>query len=230
MEKPLKRSATNTDDSPPRTGNRVRMVTTVFSLFIAVGVAMQLIARKDDEMNAIGVARVTECDRLAAHPSDTQKLSPGVTQPEVNIPVARKACEDALKKAPSDGRILYQLGRTYFYNKDYDRGIAYFRQSDAAGYAQGQFVLGLILVQGNGTEPDTCAGGALWVKAARQRHLYSKIFLANNWLDGMFAECNLPITEQEIDGMASAAEELADTATQHEDVATMRKNWESRKR
>ena len=42
MEKPLKRSATNTDDSPPRTGNRVRMVTTVFSLFIAVGVAMQL--------------------------------------------------------------------------------------------------------------------------------------------------------------------------------------------
>jgi len=206
------------------------MVTTVFSLFIAVGVAMQLIARKDDEMNAIGVARVTECDRLAAHPSDTQKLSPGVTQPEVNIPVARKACEDALKKAPHDGRILYQLGRTDFYNKEYETGIAYFRQSDAAGYAQGQFVLGLILVQGNGTEPDTCAGGALWVKAARQRHLYSKIFLANNWLDGMFAECNLPITEQEIDGMASAAEELADTATQHEDVATMRKNWESRKR
>ena len=230
MEKRIKISAgfNRPGQSAPRTGSKIRMVTAIFGLFVAIIAATQLIAREDDE--SVRAARVTDCDRLAAHPSDTQKLAPGVVQAEVDIPTARKACQNAHDQSPNDGRILYQLGRTYFYNKDFEKGIAYFRLSDAAEYAQGQFVLGLILVQGNGAEPDTCTGGALWIKAARQRHLYSKIFLANNWLDGMFAECKFNITEQEIEGMVSAAEELADTSTQHEDVDTMRKNWESRKR
>ncbi len=230
MEKRVKRNVGfgRSDEDLTRPQSKLRTASTILAFFIALGAGLQLMMKPDDTI--VGAARVTECDRLAAHPSDTQKIAPGVPQPEVNIPVARKACQEALKQDPSNGRLLYQYGRTYFYNKEYERGIEIFHQSDAAGYAQGQFVLGLILVQGNGTEPDTCAGGALWVKAARQRHLYSKIFLANNWLDGMFADCNLSITEQELDGMVSAAEELADTTTQHEDVAMLRKNWESRKR
>ena len=230
MEKRIKISTglNRPGQSAPRTGSKVRMVTAVFGLFVAIIAATQLIARKDDESG--GTSRVTDCDRLAAHSSDTQKLAPGVVRDEVDIPNAQKACQIALDQSPGDGRILYQLGRPYFYSEDFEKGIAYFRQSADAGYAQGQFVLGFILMQGNGTEPDICSGGALWVKAARQRHLYSKIFLANNWLDNTFAECTLNITEQEIDGMVSAAEELADTPTQHGDVATMRKNWEGRKR
>jgi len=228
MEKRLKRSGGMQGDARAK-GGKIRMTATVLGLFIAIGAAGQLILQKSEDV-ASATLRVTDCDRLAAHPSDTQKLAPGVIQTDVNIPLARQACERALKQNPNDGRLLYQFGRTYFYDKQYERGIEFFRQSDAAGYAQGQFVLGLILVQGNGAEPDTCAGGTLWIKAARQRHLYSKIFLANNWLDDMFADCNLPIAEQEIDGMVSAAEELADTPSQHDDVAMLRKNWESRKR
>jgi TPR repeat protein len=214
---------------PKSNGRKVRMAATVIGLFIAMGAAGQLILQKTEDIEP-GTQRVLACDRLAAHPSDTLKLSPGVAQADVDIPRARQACEQALKQNPNDGRLLYQYGRTFFYDKQLERGIEIFRQSDAAGYAQGQFVLGLILIQGNGVEPDTCAGGALWVKAARQRHLYSKIYLANNWLDGMFTDCNLAITEQEIDGMVSAAEELADTPTQQDDVAMLRKNWEGRKR
>ncbi|MDX2144584.1 MAG: hypothetical protein SFV19_14610 [Rhodospirillaceae bacterium] len=209
-------------------GGRLRFAFTVLALLITLGVVLPQLYRERDDLTE--GAKVTDCDRLAAHPSDTQRLAPGVTQAEVEIARARKACHQALDAAPGDGRILYQLGRTYFYDRDYERGIGYFRQSAAAGYAQGQFVLGLILVQGNGIEPDTCAGGALWVKAARQRHLYSKIYLANNWLDGMFSDCDLAVTEQELDGMVSAAEEFADTETQKDDVATLRKNWENRKR
>jgi TPR repeat protein len=126
---------------------------------------------------------------------------------------------------PGNGRIFYQLGRTYFYNRELERGIAYFRQSADAGYAQGQFVLGLILMQGNGIEPDACAGGKLWLGAARQRHLYSKIYLGQNWLDGLFAECDLGVTRQELDGLVSAAEELADTEIQRDDLAQLKKNW-----
>jgi TPR repeat protein len=204
------------------------MAFTILALLVALGGVVPRLTQ--DTLDSAGVAKVSDCDRLAAHPSDTQRTAPGVSQSDVDIPRARQACQRALAENPGDGRMLYQLGRTYFYDKDYERGIAYFRQSDAAGYAQGQFVLGLILIQGNGTEPDTCAGGELWVKAARQRHLYSKIYLTNNWLDGMFGECNLGVTEQEIDGMISAAEELAETETQRDDLAMLKKNWSARPR
>lgn len=230
MEKRTKHSPSLAgDDDRLRSSRKMRTASTIIALFIALGAGLQIIMRRDDLVGG-PANKVTECDRLAAHPSDTQKLAPGIGQADVNIPAARKACQQALAANPGDGRTLYQLGRTFFYERDYEPGIAYFRQSDAAGYAQGQFVLGLILVQGNGTEPDTCAGGALWVKAARQRHFYSKIYLANNWLDKMFAACDLGITEQEIDGMVSAAEELADTPNQKDDVVMLRKNWNSRKR
>lgn len=231
-----KRSKRNSDDTNGNAGgafgssNRTRMVTTVLVLFIALGLGFQIIARRDDLVPDPTVAKVTDCDRLAAHPSDTQKLSPGVAQPQVNIPAAKQACHAALTASPGDGRVLYQLGRAYFYNEEKDQGIAYFTQSDAAGYAQGQFVLGLIYSQGNGIDPDMCQAGRLWVKAARQRHLYSKIFLVSNWMDGLFADCNLAITPQELDGMVSQAAELADTPEHQDDVTQLRTNWDKRKR
>lgn len=209
--------------------HRMRMASTIVVLFIAIGMGLQLLSRKDDLL-AVNTSKVTDCDRLAAHPSDPEKLAPGVAQADVNIPVAKAACERAHAESPNDGRILYQLGRTYVYNQEFEQGIAYFRQSDTAGYAEGQFVLGLVLVQGYGTEPDMCGGGHAWVKAARQRHLYAKVYLINNWLDGLFSGCNLDITEQEMDGMVSIAEEMADTEHQKDDVAILRKNWDSRKR
>ncbi|MBL8642332.1 MAG: sel1 repeat family protein [Rhodospirillaceae bacterium] len=234
MEKRTRHTAGATNGSESKGGffggNRTRMATTVLALLIALGLGFQIIARRDELVTAPTVAKVTDCDRLAAHPSDTQKLSPGVEQPKVDIPAAKKACHAALTASPGDGRILYQLGRSYFYNDEKDQGIAYFKQSDTAGYAQGQFVLGLIYSQGNGIEPDMCEAGRLWVKAARQRHLYSKIFLANNWMDGLFADCALEITEQELDGMVSQAAELADTQNRQDDVAMLRENWDKRKR
>ncbi len=209
---------------------RTRMAMTVFVFFIALALGFQIIARRDELLPEASASKVTECDRLAAHPSDTERLSPGVEQPEVNILAAKKACHDALKSAPGNGRILYQLGRAYFYNDEKDKGIGYFKQSDTAGYAQGQFDLGLVYAQGNGIAPDICQAGALWLKAAHQRHLYSKIVLINNWMQGQFKGCDLPLTEQELDGMVSQAIELANADTEQDDVRQLRRNWDQRKR
>jgi tetratricopeptide (TPR) repeat protein len=206
------------------------MATTVFALFIALALGFQIIARHEELAPEAYALKVTECDRLAAHPSDTQKLSPGVEQSNVDIQAAKKACHEALEKAPGDGRILYQLGRAYFYNDEKDKGIGYFKQSSAAGYAQGQFVLGLVYFQGNGIEPDVCAAGELWLAAAHQRHLYSKIFLVSNWMDRMFKGCNLQLTEQELDGLVFQAVELANTEKEHDDVRQLRRNWDQRRR
>lgn len=210
--------------------NRVRLASTIAVFFITAGLAVKLLGSAAGEAEDVATAKVTDCDRLAAHPSDPQKLAPGVEQKEVDVPRAKAACLKAFAANPTDGRTLYQLGRTYFYGGEFDPALDYFRRSDAAGYAEGQFVLGLVLVQGNGVEPDLCAGGASWVKAARQRHVYAKIYLVNNWLDGLFAGCDLGITEQEMDGMVSAAEEMAETPRQKDDVTTLRANWSARKR
>jgi hypothetical protein len=208
---------------------RMRTVSSVAALLFTLYFALPYVFRDPDDPVVNG-QRVTECDRLAAHPSDTQKIAPGVAQDQVDIPRARIACQKAVGEDAGNGRLLYQLGRTYFYAREFEPGINYFRKSADLGYPQGQFVLGLILMQGNGTEPDSCAGGQLWLAAARQRHLYSKIYLTQNWLDGLFADCGMTITDQEIDGFVSAAAELADTDRARDDVAQMKANWESRKR
>ncbi|MDX2223302.1 MAG: hypothetical protein SFV21_11160 [Rhodospirillaceae bacterium] len=216
------------DDARGALSGKIRAISTAFALLLALYLVMPYVFREPLDSSEAG-ARVTQCDRLAAHPSDTQKLAPGIAQADVDIAAAKQACHAALDQNPGDGRTLYQLGRGYFYNDEKDQGIAYFRQSAAAGYAQGQFVLGLILMQGNGAEPDTCAAAKLWIDAARQRHLYSKIYLGQNWLDGTLAGCALDLTEQELDGMVSAAEALADTQQQIDDVAMLRANWDARR-
>jgi TPR repeat protein len=216
------------DDGRGGLSGKIRAISTAFALLLALYFVMPYIFREPQDQVTAG-SRVTDCDRLAAHPSDTQKLAPGIEQADVDIAAAKRACHAALADNPGDGRTLYQLGRGYFYNDEKEQGIAYFRQSAAAGYAQGQFVLGLILMQGNGTEPDTCAAGRLWIEAARQRHLYSKIYLGQNWLDGTLADCALDLTEQELDGMVAAAEALADTPQQKDDVAMLRANWDARR-
>jgi TPR repeat protein len=205
------------------------MATTVLVLLIALGMAFQIIARREELAAASNASKVTDCDRLAAHPSDTQKLAAGVAQADVKIATARDACHKALAASPGDGRILYQLGRTYFYDGQLQDGIAYFEQSAEAGYAQGQFVLGLIYVQGNGVEPDACRGGDLWMKAARQQHLYSKIFLVNNWLDGFFQGCGLDVIEDDLKAFVMQARDLADTPKAEEDVITLQANWDARR-
>ena len=198
-------------------------------LLITLAFAMPYVFPKPGDPVVNG-QRVTECDKLAAHPFDTQKIAPGIAQDQVDIPRARAACLRAVGEQPGNGRLLYQLGRTFFYAREYTPGIGYFEKSAAAGYPQGQFVLGLIFMQGNGTEPDACAGGRLWLSAARQKHLYAKIYLTQNWLDGLFDECALETTDQEMDGFVSAAEELIGTETQRDDVAQMKRNWADRRR
>jgi TPR repeat protein len=172
-----------------------------------------------------GTVRVTACDRIAAHPSDTQKIAPGVEQDQVDIAKGKQACTAALKQQPGDGRTLYQLGRMFFYDKDTATGVDLFRQSAAAEYPQGMFVLGLVLIQGNGAEPNTCEGGRLWLKAARARHLYSKLYLANNWRDGMFKDCGLDTNDAEIARMLTAAEELIESPSEKDDVDQAKANW-----
>ncbi|NKB43970.1 MAG: hypothetical protein GKS03_06780 [Alphaproteobacteria bacterium] len=178
--------------------------------------------------SALAQAPQTACDRLAAHPSDTQKSAPGVEQEDFDIPAARSACRDALAAYPDEGRFAYQYGRSFFYEDKYEAALPYFEQAAESGHAQGQLVLGLVLMGGYAGDPDTCAAGRWWLAGARQNHLYSKIYLIQNWIDDLFEDCDLKLTESEANDMIKAAAKLASTPQARDDVAQLQDSWSQR--
>ena len=167
----------------------------------------------------------TLCDDLAAHRSDTQKMAPGIEQENYDIPAGRAACAEAIAQYPNEGRFHYQYGRSYFYNDDYEAALPHFERAAELGSAQGQLVLGLVVMGGYAGDPDVCRAGQLWLSAARQNHLYSKIYLLQNWLDDMFDACGLDLTSDEADAMLARAEELATWDQARDDVAQLKSVW-----
>lgn len=176
----------------------------------------------------LAAAPQTQCDLLAAHPSDTQKAAPGVEQEDFDIPKARTACRDALDTYPNEGRFAYQYGRSFFYDGDYGAALPYFKQAAAAGHAQGQLVLGLVLMGGYAGDPEICEAGRWWLAGARQTHLYSKIYLLQNWIDGLFAECGLDLTDLEAAQMIEDAESLVTTDQARDDLEQLKDGWATR--
>jgi hypothetical protein len=64
---------------------------------------------------------VTDCDWLAAGPTDSQrpKSVPGVDFKQINIGSAVVACREAVNKYPDVARFSFQLGRVLDVSKDY---------------------------------------------------------------------------------------------------------------
>ena len=132
---------------------------------------------------------VTACDELANHPSDPAKVTPGVAQEDVDTTAAKQACAEALASDPTNGRFLYQYGRAHFYEADYENGPRIIRQSADTGYAQGQFVYGLILAGGYIGDVDFCEVGRWWQLAADQGHFWAQVYFIDNALEGIFEDC-----------------------------------------
>ena len=85
---------------------------------------------------------ITECDKLASHGSDPEKIAPGVSESGMNKAAAQAACEAAVAKDPNNRRLRYQLGRAYFYDGKVAKGIPHLEFAANAGSQQAQFVLG----------------------------------------------------------------------------------------
>jgi hypothetical protein len=211
-------------EAPSDNGRRrLRMALTAAAMLFSLFVIYPIIEKTMDREAAVGAVQVTDCDRLAAMPSDTQKLAVGVRQAELNVAAARAACHKALTAHPDDGRILYQLSRTYSAGGDAATGFHYLQKSAEAGYAQGQFVLATTLIREG--DAQICGGGAYLVRAARQRHFPSKIALAMDWLNGPLKACGLDVTDSEITQMLSATGEMASTLDEKTELAAVEAKW-----
>lgn len=79
-------------------------------------------------------APVTSCDRLAAHPADTQRVVEGVAWDLMDGRAAVRACEDAVQRFPQELRFQYQLGRALLRSKRRDEGLPYLFDVAEKGY------------------------------------------------------------------------------------------------
>ena len=138
---------------------------------------------------AQAVKEVSECDRLAAHPSD-QNLAAGVSgvdfdklDPALAIP----ACEQALKQLPGDPRYQFQLARSLVKANRNLEALKFYRLAAEQDYAAAEGSLGLMYYQGRGVPQDDAEAVNWFRKAAEQGHapaqrtlgfMYARAFLS----------------------------------------------------
>lgn len=93
-----------------------------------------LTATSGGALRSEAAAPVTSCDRLAAHPADTQRVVEGVAWDLMDARGAVRACEDAVQRYPQELRFQYQLGRALLRSKRRDEGLPYLFDVAEKGY------------------------------------------------------------------------------------------------
>jgi TPR repeat protein len=188
----------------------------VFPLQVVMGVVLLspplAVAAAED---AAVATTVTECDRLAAHPSDPDKVTAGVPTAEVRgwNDAAIWSCRQAVKRHPDDPRQRYQLGRALFYAGERAEALEHLAVSASGKHRQAQFVLGLMYTDGvpGILDVDACTALELWRDSAARGHFAARVALGRDWARGAYRACeDVPSAAQVDAWLASARSESAD--------------------
>ncbi|NKB43664.1 MAG: hypothetical protein GKS03_05235 [Alphaproteobacteria bacterium] len=152
---------------------------------------------------------ITECDALASHPEDPDRIAPGVD--DVLLLAGRAACEAAVAEDPENRRLRYQLGRVLFYAGDTSESMPHLEFAAESGSKQAQFVLGYIIDEAlQGLKRDACKVEDLWVRSARQGRFAARVSYPRNVALGKFDGCEIQANSSEIGSFIDAAREQAD--------------------
>lgn len=85
---------------------------------------------------------VKECDVLAAHPSDMERVAEGVADERIVPRLAIRACEQAIADDPKDARFVFQLGRAKLAGGQKRESAILFEKAANAGHAAAWAYLG----------------------------------------------------------------------------------------
>jgi len=118
--------------------------------------------------SALSPAPATECDRLAARPSDPDEPAsvPGVDFARIDTQQAIPACRAALEQYPQERRLTFALGRALEAAKQYDEAMRLYRKSADAGNARAMANLGKMYADGRGAAKNEAEALRLFRKAA----------------------------------------------------------------
>lgn len=136
----------------------------VFATFAALLALYPLSAKAQDASAAL----IAICDQAAASPLDKNRPADvaGVVPDKIEPKIAIPACEAALKAAPNDPRIMFQLGRAYFAAKAYESARTQYAKADEIGYPLAANNLASIYGDGLGVVADGPRSMTLLEKAA----------------------------------------------------------------
>lgn len=152
---------------------------------------------------------VTTCDQLAAHPSDPDKLTPGVSQAALlaaGADLAIAACKDAVGVDPRNPRLNYQLARTLGYSGRGSEAAAYRDTAVAGDYPQALFVVGFVHLTGQGAPKDPCKAAGLIRRSALAGRFAGLVGYPHYVVTGAFATCtNVRIDRAELTGFLERA-------------------------
>jgi len=149
---------------------------------------------------------VTECDRLASHPEDPDKVAPGVPEGRVDLPRAIAACTAAVAADTENPRLNYQLARVLGYSGRGDEAAPHRAAAVAGDYRQALFVVGYIHLFGlNKAEKDVCKAGELVRRSAIKGRLAGQVAFPHWSLQGRFAGCPVKQDWAEMLGFLEAA-------------------------
>lgn len=135
---------------------------------------------------------ITPCDRLAAHPSDPDKLTQGVSQAQLlaaGADLAINACKEAVAADPTNPRLNYQLARSLGYSGRGDEAGAYRDMAVAGDYPQALFVVGFVHLTGQGAPKDVCKAAPLIRRSALAGRFAGLIGYPHYVVTGAFASC-----------------------------------------
>jgi tetratricopeptide (TPR) repeat protein len=133
---------------------------------------------------------LTDCDRLAAHYDDPERVGEGVGRSAMDKPAAIAACRRAVAEDPENPRLQYQLGRAYGYSGRHAEAIPHREDALRAGYPQSLFVMGYIRTTGwDGAPPDPCYGGELILRSARLGRMAGLLGFPHYAQLGYFDDC-----------------------------------------
>lgn len=141
----------------------------------------------------------TDCDRLAAHPEDPDRIVPGVPTSAVDQAAAIAACETDLDADPGNARLRYQLARVYFYNGRTADAARTMERAAEGGHRQAQFVMGALISNGRPDASDNiCDAEKWWEKSAQAGRVAAQISYVRHVTKGLFAGCELHASAEDM--------------------------------
>lgn len=162
--------------------------------FLCISLIFYSTFAKGNEEQGLGVTSVSECDRLAAHPEDPDKVGPGKDWDELKqiAPKAITACAVELSKNKSH-RNQFQLGRAFDAAKLYSEAIKYYYLAIEGNYIPAFYNLGRLYEKGHGVNRDYKKAFALHKIAAEANYRYAMSSLANLYQEGKGTKKNFKL-------------------------------------
>lgn len=122
-------------------------------------------------------AAPSQCDRLAAHPWDPNRVGEGVPWGKLDTGEAVEACKQAIYGDPNNPRYQFQYGRTLQKAGYHRQAVKWYRKAIEQRYVGAQFGLGVMYRKGEGVTQSDVEAAKWYRKAAEQGHATAQVNL-----------------------------------------------------